>query len=90
MLGFTFTIHENPNKTYGRNVGGTWTGMIGEVNTLSQHFFIPFFIWIFCPFPHFPIDIDANQVISGEADIALADMTITSTRYIIPSLSVDL
>jgi len=49
MLGFTFTIHENPNKTYGRNVGGTWTGMIGEV-------------------------------ISGEADIALADMTITSTR----------
>jgi len=49
MLGFTFTIHDNPDKRYGQNVGGTWNGMIGEV-------------------------------ISGEADIALADMTITSTR----------
>jgi len=49
MLDFTYTIHENPDKRYGQNKGGTWTGMIGEV-------------------------------ISGEADIALADMTITSTR----------
>jgi len=49
MLGFTFNIHDNPDKRYGQNIGGTWNGMIGEV-------------------------------ISGEADIALADMTITSTR----------
>jgi len=51
MLGFTFTIQDNPDGIYGRYdyVGGTWSGMIGEV-------------------------------ISGTADIALADMTIVSTR----------
>jgi ABC-type amino acid transport substrate-binding protein len=49
MLGFTFTIHDNPDGKYGQNVGGTWNGMIGEM-------------------------------ISGTADIALADMTITSKR----------
>ena len=31
MLGFTFNIHENPDKKYGQNNGGTWNGMIGEV-----------------------------------------------------------
>jgi len=31
MLGFTFTIHENPDKTYGSYVGGEWKGMIAEV-----------------------------------------------------------
>jgi len=49
MLGFTFNIHDNPEKKYGQHVGGTWNGMIGEV-------------------------------ISGTADIALADMTITAKR----------
>jgi len=49
MLGFTFTIHDNPDGKYGQNNGGTWNGMIGEV-------------------------------IRGTADIALADMTITSKR----------
>jgi len=49
MLGFTFTIHDNPEGRYGQNEMGKWNGMIGEV-------------------------------ISGTADIALADMTITSKR----------
>jgi len=31
MLGFTFTIHENPDETYGSYVGGEWKGMIAEV-----------------------------------------------------------
>ena len=41
MLGFTFNIHDNPDKKYGQNIGGTWNGMIGEV---------AFFLH-----PHFPI-----------------------------------
>jgi len=49
MLGFTFTIHENPDQSYGTYVGGKWNGMIAEV-------------------------------MSGGADIALADMTITAKR----------
>jgi len=49
MLGFTFTIHENPDQIYGSYVGGEWKGMIAEV-------------------------------MSGAADIALADMTITPKR----------
>jgi len=31
MLGFTFTIHENPEGRYGTYVGGKWNGMIAEV-----------------------------------------------------------
>merc|ERR1712013_299920 len=31
MLGFTFTIHDNADRTYGKYVGGQWKGMIGEV-----------------------------------------------------------
>merc|ERR1711962_594735 len=49
MLGFTFTIHDNADRTYGKYVGGQWKGMIGEV-------------------------------VIGEADIALADMTVTEKR----------
>merc|ERR1712107_722372 len=49
MLGFTFTIHDNADRTYGKYVGGQWKGMIGEV-------------------------------VNGEADIALADMTVTEKR----------
>merc|ERR1711953_801653 len=49
MLGFTFTIHDNVDRTYGKYVGGQWKGMIGEV-------------------------------VNGEADIALADMTVTEKR----------
>ena len=75
MLGFTFTIHDNPDGKYGQNVGGTWNGMIGEVVPLLS--FSPYFYPdIFDPLPH----PHANQVISGTADIALADMTITSKR----------
>jgi len=33
MLGFTFTIHENPDKIYGSYVGGEWKGMIAEVTS---------------------------------------------------------
>merc|ERR1712013_425286 len=29
MLGFTFTIHDNADRTYGKYVGGQWKGMIG-------------------------------------------------------------
>ena len=53
MLDFTYTIHENPDKRYGQNTGGTWTGMIGEVNTLSQHFFPHFSSGFFVLFPIF-------------------------------------
>ena len=70
MLGFTFTIHDNPDGKYGQNNGGTWNGMIGEVVPLL--FLSPSFLRIFYP--------RANQVIRGTADIALADMTITSKR----------
>ena len=55
ILDFTYTIHENPDKRYGQNEGGTWTGMIGEVNTLSQKILFLFFIWIFCPAPYVPM-----------------------------------
>jgi len=49
MIGFTFTIHDNPDQSYGTYVGGKWNGMIAEV-------------------------------MSGAADIALADMSITAKR----------
>ena len=71
MFGFTFTIHDNPEGKYGQNNGGTWNGMIGEVVPL-----LLLFILIFYPLLH----PHANQVIRGTADIALADMTITSKR----------
>ena len=37
MLGFTFTIHDNADRTYGKYVGGQWKGMIGEVILFSNH-----------------------------------------------------
>ena len=36
MLGFTFTIHDNADGTYGKYVGGQWKGMIGEVILFSN------------------------------------------------------
>ena len=70
MLGFTFNIHDNPDGKYGQNNGGTWNGMIGEVECSPS--FHPHY-----SLPHPP---HANQVVRGTADIALADMTITSKR----------
>ena len=37
MLGFTFTIHDNVDRTYGKYVGGQWKGMIGEVILFLNH-----------------------------------------------------
>ena len=72
MLGFTFTIHENPTGVYGYfNDEGNWTGMVAEV--ISQLFLI-------FPPPH------ENQVTSGAADMALAAMTITAKRCLLASL----
>ena len=52
-LGFTFTIHENPEGRYGTYVGGKWNGMIAEVlnsstfciffSSHTSFFFIPNF-----------------------------------------------
>ena len=63
MLGFTFTIHENPDNGYGHMSDGKWTGMVAEV---TPHLNLTH--------PH------VNQVMNGTADIALADMTITTKR----------
>ena len=72
MLGFTFTIQDNPDGIYGRYdyVGGTWSGMIGEVTLLFQD----------CHRDLLSFSPHIDKVISGTADIALADMTIVSTR----------
>jgi len=48
-LGFTFTIAPAKDGKYGKEQGGQWSGMMGEV-------------------------------LRGEADMALADLTITATR----------
>ena len=41
MLGFTFTIHENPTGAYGSiDDEGNWTGMVAEVTSQLFKFFL--------------------------------------------------
>ena len=63
-----------------------WRGKYSFSKNIILIFHLDFLSCSLCS--HVPHVSHANQVISGEADIALADMTITSTRYIILTLSI--